>query len=57
MKKSALKSKTLWFNIVTLALAGTQTLLTQDIIPPEFIALIIALGNVALRYLTSKPII
>ena len=57
MKKSALKSKTLWFNIVTLALAGTQTLLTQDIIPPEFVALIIALGNVALRYLTSKPII
>jgi hypothetical protein len=60
MKKSfvgALKSKTMWFNVLTGILAVTNALQGQDsVVSPEISALIIAVGNVILRVLTTKSL-
>lgn len=50
--KSALKSKTIWFNLVTglVSIAGVLP------IDPATSALIVAVGNVALRFITTEPL-
>lgn len=50
--KSALKSKTIWFNLVTglISIAGVLP------IDPATSALIVAVGNVALRFITTEPL-
>ena len=49
-------SKTLWFNIVTLALGIVQLVSDVYIIPEDYLALILGVGNLVLRFLTSKPL-
>lgn len=52
MTKSLFKSKTFWFNLITGLLAVSDVLP----IPVEYQALIVALGNVVLRFLTDKAV-
>jgi hypothetical protein len=50
-----LKSKTFWFNAVT----GTLMILDSlngKIVPVETSSIIIAVGNVILRLMTTKPV-
>lgn len=61
MSKSVFKSKTIWVNVLTFAaglIVFTQdhALLVQN---PDLVALaagVLALVNVALRFLTDKPV-
>ena len=58
MKKSitgALKSKTMWFNLITGILAVANALGGQ-VIPTEVAALIVAAGNIILRMITTTPL-
>lgn len=50
--KNAIKSKTIWFNLITgiVSVAGVLP------IDPAVSALIVAVGNVALRFVTSVPL-
>lgn len=49
--KSLIGSKTFWFNMLTAALAFTDTL------PPKYAAIAASVGNVVLRvFFTDKPI-
>ena len=61
MKKSPLASKTVWVNVLTLAIAVAAAVQGQDWIAanPQVTAIIGAVVgglNIALRFLTSKPI-
>jgi len=49
------KSKVVWFNIVTLALAIINEM-AGKVIPTECSASIVAIGNVLLRMITSTKI-
>lgn len=59
--KSALKSKTVWFNILTLAagvagyIAGHEVMQNYEQVVPVFVAVQGAV-NIVLRFLTSRPI-
>jgi uncharacterized membrane protein len=53
--RKMVKSKTFWFNLITGALVVTDQL-TGKVIPAQYSASIVAIGNVILRYLTTKPI-
>jgi len=46
------KSKTIWFNVLSLALAAVPGLGLN----PLTITAIMGVGNLALRYLTTQPI-
>lgn len=48
--KSILASKTLWINVAGFAVAYAHLL------PPEWAALVVAIANVANRYLTNGPV-
>ena len=50
-----LKSKTFWFNAVTGALEIVN-LFNGSVIPAATATVIISVGNIALRFLTSKPL-
>ena len=53
-----LKSKTLWFNLLSFAVTVAGTL--SGTLPPQFapyVAAFIAIGNVVLRFLTTTPIL
>ena len=52
--KGLLKSKVFWFNAIT----GTLEIVNvcNAFIPHEIAAAIIAVGNVALRFVTNKPL-
>lgn len=50
--KNALKSKTIWFNLIT-GVVSVAGILPID---PAISALIVAVGNVALRFVTSVPL-
>lgn len=52
MSKSLFKSKTFWFNIVTATLQLSQVLP----LPVEYTALIVGVGNIALRFVTETPV-
>ena len=50
MGKSLITSRTFWANL--LLLAATYA----SVLPPDWAALVIAVSNLALRYLTKEPI-
>ena len=52
MSKSILSSKLFWFNVLT---AGAALL---DVIPlpPEYTAVAVGVINIALRFVTDKPV-
>lgn len=50
------RSRTFWFNVVTGALIITDQLTGSKVISPEVSASIVAIGNVVLRLITTKPI-
>ena len=50
MKKSIIKSKTFWFNVLTLALT------VAEFLPAKAAGIIIPAGNVALRFVTENPV-
>jgi hypothetical protein len=52
----ALKSKTVWFNIITGALELINALAVPLGIQPGVLTIVAAVGNVALRFLTSHPL-
>lgn len=57
--KSALVSKTLWFNIVALIVAAAQSKDILALLPPKYLgvtAAIITLGNMILRFNSVRPI-
>lgn len=49
-------SKTLWFNIITIALGVVDVVSGVYVINPEYIALVNGVGNVLLRMVTSEPV-
>ncbi len=51
-----LKSKTLWFNVITIAIGIVQVVAKTYPIPTEVLALIVGVGNVILRMFTEMPI-
>jgi hypothetical protein len=57
MKKvnGLLKSKVFWFNLVTGGLAIVNAL-NGSLIPTGAAAAIVTIGNIALRFLTDKPL-
>jgi hypothetical protein len=48
------KSKTVWFNIVTGALAIVNAY--SQTIPNQYSAIIVGVGNIILRFLTTAPV-
>jgi hypothetical protein len=52
--KGALKSKTVWFNVITGVLEIANLFAT--VLPPGTMTAINVIGNVALRFVTSKPL-
>ena len=50
------KSKTIWWNFLNLVLLSLEIYFEQFPIDPKQQAVIMSLGNLYLRYLTSKPI-
>jgi|GEM_PF-6387989 len=62
MKKSPLKSKTLWVNLLVLAAGVAGYLSGNDIVAqyPQVVAILGAVVgglNIVLRFLTDKPIV
>ena len=56
--KNFLLSKTLWFNLVTgIFPIIINTATQQSIISAEHQAIILSVGNMILRFFTTKPII
>ena len=56
MDKPFWKSKTLYFNLVTILLGVVQVVSNVYYIPTDILALINGVGNVFLRFLTSEKI-
>jgi len=56
MKKHFLKSKTLWFNAITIAIGIAEVLGDIDFIPAKSLILIIGIGNLLLRVITSEQL-
>jgi len=55
--KSFLKSKTIWLNIIGLAVIILQSSLSLNLLgDPEYQALALALLNILLRFSTDSPI-
>jgi len=52
--KGALKSKTIWFNLITGGLEIAN--LFAVILPPGTMVILTVLGNVALRFVTSESL-
>lgn len=48
--KSIFQSKTFWANVAGFALVYA------DVLPKEYAALVIAVANIALRFLTTGPV-
>ena len=55
MGKRLLTSKTIWVNIIALALASIQ-IKTGLVIPGEMQGILLALVNVILRMVTKEPV-
>jgi hypothetical protein len=55
MSKKWIKSRTLWFNVITGALAIVNEL-QGKVIPTDVSLIVITLGNLILRVLTTKPL-
>lgn len=52
--KGAFKSKTVWFNLITGALELVN--LAGGFLPPGVGLVISAIGNIALRFVTTEPL-
>lgn len=52
--KGALKSKTVWFNLITGALEIAN--LFAPVLPPGSMTAINVVGNVLLRFVTTQPL-
>ena len=50
------KSKTFWFNAITIIIGIIQVVSQTFPIPQELLGLILGLGNLFLRTLTDKPL-
>jgi hypothetical protein len=63
MKKSPLASKTIWFNVLTLVagmaawLAGSEVIVENWGIAIPVLAAVQGAVNIALRFMTTKPIV
>lgn len=55
MKKSLFKSKTFWFNTLSLVVAAASGQLGFDL-PANVAAPIVAVGNLLLRVVTKEPV-
>jgi len=54
--KSLFKSKTLYFNLLTILLGIVQVVSNVYYIPTDILALINGVGNVLLRFITSEKL-
>ena len=54
--KSLFKSKTLYFNLLTILLGVVQVVRNVYYIPTDILALINGIGNVLLRFLTKEKL-
>lgn len=52
--KGSLKSKTIWFNVLTL-MSAAGSLLT-GVVTPEVLTVIVTIGNIGLRFMTSDAL-
>ena len=52
----ALKSKTVWFNVISTGLELLNILAVPLGVPPGTITLVTNLGNIALRFVTKEPL-
>ena len=53
------KSKTVWFNVLSLGIAVLSIPQWLEVVPASavpWVGLLVALGNIYLRHLTNKPI-
>jgi hypothetical protein len=63
MKKSPLASKTIWFNVLTLVaglaayMAGSEVIVENWAIAIPILAAVQGAVNIALRFMTTKPIV
>lgn len=48
--KSIFKSKTFWFNVVSIAASYGQLL------PPKYAVPVVTIGNIGLRLITNQPV-
>jgi len=51
------KSKTMWFNVITLILAVLEVISGVYLIDSKVLMLINGLGNIALRFLTKTKVV
>lgn len=49
----ALKSKTIWFNVIMLVIMGAGLIDSQFPLDPRILALILGFGNFGLRFITT----
>ena len=54
--KSALKSRTLWFNVITAFVSLMQGPLGAEYLSNETLVLVLAVGNFVLRFLTTTAV-
>ena len=52
MSKSILRSKTFWFNVLTIVAQYSG----QLPIPAAYLPILVAVVNIALRYVTTNPV-
>jgi hypothetical protein len=60
LAKSPLASKTLWINGLTLAVSVLTAVAAPDVLPPSvapYLVAALAVANLVLRFLTTKPIV
>jgi hypothetical protein len=56
LSKKWWKSKTVWFNIVSLIVFIGGELSGTDVLDPKILAIIMAFGNGVLRTMTKQPL-
>lgn len=57
MTKNFLKSKTLWFNVLTIGLACFAVVTDNVDIQPAYVGIVNGIGNVFLRFLTKEKLL
>jgi hypothetical protein len=55
-KKKWWKSKTIWFNAITLTIGVVAEVAAVYPLPPHFVALVLGIGNLLLRTITKSGI-
>jgi hypothetical protein len=54
--KNPFTSKTLWLNVLAIAVAVLQQLTDQQLVAPEVFATAVAVANFGLRFSTDQPL-